>query len=62
MAQLSASEPSSRPRKNDMIFRSQIILKELCFLLENEFFCTPSFSLKMQSSEAKKELAILNTG
>ena len=31
-------------------------------MLEKEFYCTPSFSLKMQSSEAKKELAILNTG
>ena len=45
-----------------LIFRSQIILKELCFTLEKEVFCTPCFSLKCrQSSEAKKELGILNT-
>ena len=38
-----------------LIFRSQIILKELCFMLEKEVSCTPSFSLRCSHSiEAKK--------
>ena len=37
-----------------LIFRSQIILKELCFMLEKEVFCPPSFSLKCSQARLKK--------
>ena len=39
-----------------LIFRSRIILKELCFMLEKEVFCTPSFSLKCSQARLTKSL------
>ena len=42
-----------------MIFLSQIILKELCFMLEKEVFSTPSFSLQYSQARLQTSWVIL---
>ena len=58
MGPVSAIGPSSR-RCFD-IFRSHIILKELCFMLENEFFLHTCFSIKCSQARLKKSWVFQN--